>query len=238
MEKMCLSPTPSPKNQEKILISHLSGQGSFHTMGCCPGYVTGCESVSSQLPRCKWKSWVFPELKKESESCSPGHQAIFSLTSPFLTYHFEGEIKSSDLKTNLHAKESWRINISSPELFRSVSSRKSSQLFTTHPCSLFSSHFSAAILWKVLVAQSCLNCSPMHCSPPGSSVSGILQARILERVAVLFCMGIFPTQGKNSNLLHCRQILYVLSHFTEVEKKLRHVFHSHKGNRTRNWNWK
>ena len=33
----------------------------------------------------------------------------------------------------------------------------------------------------VLVAQPCLTlCSPMDCSPPGSSVHGILQARILE----------------------------------------------------------
>lgn len=105
MEKMCLSPTPSPKNQEKILLSHLSRQGSLHTMGCCPGYVTGCEAVSSSYHWYKWKSWVFPELKPASESFSPDHQAIFSLTSPFLTYHFEGEIKSSDLKTNLHAKK-------------------------------------------------------------------------------------------------------------------------------------
>ena len=34
---------------------------------------------------------------------------------------------------------------------------------------------------KVLVAQSCLIlCDPMDCSPPGSSVHGILQARILK----------------------------------------------------------
>ena len=34
--------------------------------------------------------------------------------------------------------------------------------------------------------QSCLTlCHPMNCSPPGSSVQGILQARILEQVAVL-----------------------------------------------------
>ena len=37
----------------------------------------------------------------------------------------------------------------------------------------------------VLVAQSCLTlCDPMDCSPPGSSVHGILQARILEWVAI------------------------------------------------------
>ena len=35
--------------------------------------------------------------------------------------------------------------------------------------------------------QSCLTmCDPMDSSPPGSSVYGILQARILERVAISF----------------------------------------------------
>ena len=38
---------------------------------------------------------------------------------------------------------------------------------------------------KALVAQSCSTlCDPMNCSPPGSSVHGILQARILEWVAI------------------------------------------------------
>ena len=38
---------------------------------------------------------------------------------------------------------------------------------------------------SVLVAQSCLTlCNPMDFSPPGSSVHGIIQARILEWVAM------------------------------------------------------
>ena len=52
---------------------------------------------------------------------------------------------------------------------------------------------------------------PMDCSPPGSSIHRNLQARILEWVAILF-QGIFPTQGWNPGLWHCRQILYHLSH--------------------------
>ena len=32
-------------------------------------------------------------------------------------------------------------------------------------------------------------CDPMDCSPPGSSVHGILQARILEWVAISFSTG-------------------------------------------------
>ena len=46
------------------------------------------------------------------------------------------------------------------------------------------------------VAQLCPTlCNPVDCSPPGSSVHGILQARILEWVAISFSRGIFPTQG-------------------------------------------
>ena len=54
----------------------------------------------------------------------------------------------------------------------------------------------------------------MDCSPPGSSVHGVLQARILEWVAIsLFLLqGIIPTQRLNPGLLHFRQILYCLSH--------------------------
>ena len=35
---------------------------------------------------------------------------------------------------------------------------------------------------------------------------GILQAKILERVAIL--QGIFPTQGLNPGVPHCRPVLY------------------------------
>ena len=48
--------------------------------------------------------------------------------------------------------------------------------------------------------QSCLTlCKPMDSSPPGSSVHGILQARILECPVLL--QGIFPTQRSNPHLL-------------------------------------
>ena len=45
---------------------------------------------------------------------------------------------------------------------------------------------------KVLGAQSCQTLwDPMDCSPPGSSIHGILQARILEWVAIPFSRGSF-----------------------------------------------
>ena len=65
----------------------------------------------------------------------------------------------------------------------------------------------------LLVAQSCLIlCDPMDCSSPGFSVHGILQARMLEWVAIPFSKGIFPTQRSNLGLLNCKHILYHLSH--------------------------
>ena len=47
----------------------------------------------------------------------------------------------------------------------------------------------------------------MDCRLPGSSVHGILQARILKWVAIPFS-GVFPTQRSNLDLPHCRWILY------------------------------
>ena len=52
-------------------------------------------------------------------------------------------------------------------------------------------------------------CDPMDCSLPGSSIHVILQARVLEWVAISFSRGIFLTQGSNLGLLHCRWILYL-----------------------------
>ena len=45
----------------------------------------------------------------------------------------------------------------------------------------------------VLVTQLCpVLCDSMNCSPPGSFIHGILQARILEWVAIPFCRGCLP----------------------------------------------
>src|SRR5574339_102594 len=52
----------------------------------------------------------------------------------------------------------------------------------------------------------------MDCSPPGSSVHGILQARILEWVAITFSKGSAQPGGLNPGLLNCRQSLYCLSY--------------------------
>ena len=51
-------------------------------------------------------------------------------------------------------------------------------------------------------AQLCLTlCNPMDCSPSGSSLHGIFQARILKQRCHFLLQGIFPTQGLNPRLL-------------------------------------
>ena len=63
---------------------------------------------------------------------------------------------------------------------------------------------------KVRFTWSCLTlCNPMDCT---YTVHGILQARILEWVALSLLQRILPTQGSNPGLLHCWQILYQLRH--------------------------
>ena len=58
--------------------------------------------------------------------------------------------------------------------------------------------FSSAIERESEVAQSCPTlCNPVNCSPPGSFVHGILQARILEWVAISFSNGQGGTLQKN-----------------------------------------
>ena len=72
----------------------------------------------------------------------------------------------------------------------------------------------SSLVSLVFVTQFCPTlCNPMDCSSPGSSVHGILQARILEWVAISCSRrSSIPTQGLNSCFPHCRQILYHLSH--------------------------
>ena len=58
------------------------------------------------------------------------------------------------------------------------------------------------MLLLLLAAQSCPTlCSPRDCRPPGSSVHGILQARILEWVAIPFSRG--SSQSRDGTWVFC-----------------------------------
>ena len=63
------------------------------------------------------------------------------------------------------------------------------------------------------VAQSCPTpCDPGDCGPPGSSVHGDSPGKNTGVGCLALLQEIFPSQGLNPGLPHCRQILYSLSH--------------------------
>ena len=55
-------------------------------------------------------------------------------------------------------------------------------------------------------------CDPRDCSPPVSSVRGDSLGKDTGVGCHTLLRGIFPTQGSNPGLQHCRQTLYRLSH--------------------------
>ena len=91
--------------------------------------------------------------------------------------------------------------------------RTSAIMWTSGPILHISKYRSTSLLCVcVLVFQLCLTlCDPKDCSSPSSSVHGILQARILEWVAMPFSRR--SSQPRDRTWVsHCRQILYCLSH--------------------------
>ena len=66
------------------------------------------------------------------------------------------------------------------------------------------SNYLPEVKLEVLVAQLCpILCDPLDSKPSGSSVHGILQARILEYVAIPFSRDLLDP-GIEQGLLHCR----------------------------------
>ena len=70
--------------------------------------------------------------------------------------------------------------------------------------------------WQLSIVVHSLSCVPLFCNPIDCSLPGSLSTGFSRQE---YCSGlpfpsprIFPTQGSNPGLLHCRQILYHLSH--------------------------
>ena len=64
-------------------------------------------------------------------------------------------------------------------------------------------HFSMTFPYEVLCVLSCVQlCGPMDYRPPGPSVHGILQARILDWVAIPFSRGFSSDPGIGPTSLH------------------------------------
>ena len=81
--------------------------------------------------------------------------------------------------------------------------------------------------------QSCVTlCDPLDCSPPGSSVHGILQARIPEWVPISFSRG--SSRPRNRTLVSCIADIF----FTDwaMREALKTVWYWHKNRNIDQWN--
>ena len=74
------------------------------------------------------------------------------------------------------------------------------------------------------VTQSCL-CDPMDCSPPGSSVHGLHQARALERVAIPSSTGPSPPRDGPRVSYTGRHVLYRQRHQGDPDGEGQGPFH-------------
>ena len=98
---------------------------------------------------------------------------------PWSKYRAQGWLSVWGLAEYIYCFWSSRTLIETPKLL-------SFGLLLWHPGQEWFQYLSYKFM-SVLVAQSCPTlCDPMDCSPPDSSVHGILQARILEWAAIPF----------------------------------------------------
>ena len=139
---------------------------------------------------------------RSSYPCWLSVRAAFSPETSLILYHVPPQNKAAGNASSLESHGLLYLSFSQDGLWwEKMDSGSLVGYMGCHLLSLFDLY-----KMKALVAQSCLTlCSPMDCSPPGSSVHGILQARESSYSLV---QQIFPIQG----FLHCKQILYSLSH--------------------------
>ena len=112
-------------------------------------------------------------------------------------------------------KSNWQVDFAQPlEPLLGTCNAYLEIFFITFPKALPFTEWAdnSTLKWSE-AAQLCPTlCDPMDCSPPASSIHGIFQGKNTGVGCCFLLQGIFPTQGLNSGLLHCRQVLYHLSH--------------------------
>ena len=177
-----------PKNRGVILEN--KGEEWEHN-----GHLKGREGSYTQAMT--WESWVMPPSKTQRPRRSlvpfqPLHSA-FNRTNP----RGKPWPKSPDAVTAPHNRNPMNM------LWKSDSSINS---VTNIPWAQKGRSIAYSEYWelkvKVSVAQPWpILCNPMDCSPPGSSVHGILQARALEWVAIPFSRG--SSQLKDQTWVFC-----------------------------------
>ena len=127
---------------------------------------------------------VYEQSPQQYWCCSPWSKMLFSATSEALGI-------------------SWIQSVTVLP-WRTVDTTSNHLLPRTDTCILIYASVSCSVASSFWVL--------VDCSPPGSTVRGILQARTLEWVGHSLLQGLFSIQGSNLGLPNCRWILYLLSH--------------------------
>ena len=136
------------------------------------------------------KSAALPQVpyQKTGPPCTQLHQAKPN-SSLFLIHHKIPKPHRDSLpRISLSSTQHSQLPIH--QLAETFSRPHLSRLRSLHWNSSFPSSLHKKVKVEVLVTQSCPTlCDPMDYSPPGSSVRGILQARILGLGAIPFSRG-------------------------------------------------
>ena len=129
-----------------------------------------------------WLEWVYPDhLSPAAPLCSVFYDSLVPLDK---VHTYDCDLRLSSLTTIISSSSLSHV----AHVRLSCTERGDFLLFTSHILSFPTSYncFPRSLdLECAVCAQVCPNLwDPMDCSPPGSSVHGIFQARILEWVAI------------------------------------------------------
>ena len=171
-------------------------------------YKLGLEKTEDQRSNIRWIIKKARELQKNMDFCFINQAKAFDCRS-------QQTVEITDYLTcllqNLYVGQKEAVPYTEL-LTGSKLGKESDEAVYCH-----SVQFICRVKVKVFVPQLCPTlCDTMDCNRPGSSVrdfSGkntrVGSHSLLQRM--------FPTQGLNSDLLHCRQILYHLNHQESCE---------------------
>ena len=191
---------------------------------CLPRQETGIRSLVQEDPQSKLSSWT------NYWACQPQLLSPHAATTEALTPSAcapqqeklrQWEAHALKLQSSLHLPQLQKAHVqqrrpSPTNKITDIKFKRINRKKTVMSQNLEEGQFqgrNSQLCW-MSVTQLCSTLwNPMDCSPPGSFVHRILQARILGLGSRSLLQGLFQTQGWNPGFLHCRWVLYHLSHW-------------------------
>ena len=224
----------------QVLVSHLQAW-TWRWLEMIPHPGSGCSRLLKQSsPSLFLSSWTIQSKKKKkttNQTSKTKNNLLWKFRGFYVIVGFQWPCPSTLISGSLSAAYIRKIKTVRVHMYRCPSVFEKKDFDFSHFCSGLTPSFARCDVCPSVHAQSCLTlCNCVDCSPPGSSVHGKFQIRILEwkkkkkntGVGCHFLLqGIFPTQGSNPCLLvSCvsyigRRVLY---HWASWEVPVRYKF--------------